>query len=414
MNLEKLYTPKKRVIAVFRSGKYTKDFILAIDEIQFLFSKTILLPTTISLTERLFCYNYNIKFRPVCRICGEKVSFDYPARKYKSYCSEKCASAEYHLRKLTDEQRLKISAKSIASNRKQNALRLIEWKATAISLHPTLDFSKFNWQPDINHESTIVCNIHGESIKSIHSLVNGIGCPKCGNINRRIKLSKTKIEKSSELFWKFMHEYKPQQISANTVFTGNNDVTWFICSTHGEILATPGYMRNSKFECPICGKHHGAICSPIDINDVKEYISMNSNITLLSSEYVGIRAPLKCNCETHGEFYTTFEHIKGSLTGGCPKCGKIDFSNKRAYNITQVNNILSEVHPNVKCLSYKRSDTISTFVCKTHGEFEDTFISALYNKVNACPSCRPSNASAGELEVVSFIESLGIKPKVND
>ncbi len=327
MNLSKFYTSSGRVISVFFKGKYCSAFIKAVPELQSLFKLTALLPTNISLSERLYCYNNNIKFVPRCLVCGQQVSFHDNA--YRRYCSDTCASKDrssFYV--ASDDTRKKISDSMSQRNYEHNLKLLDEWKKKAIQNKPLLDFSKFDWQPYKNHKSTVICKIHGERELSISYLKDSIsqGCDLCSQNLKGKTLSISKSKSSFLKFKEYMEEYRPEQYSQlQWEFKPEQwrEIT-LRCAVHGLFNTTPHYLMNSEYECPKCGLYHGSRKSPLTMDIIKKYVyeMYGDTIHVLSNMYTGVfDRNIEINCSKHGLSITNVDMLLRSKFG-CKQCGR--------------------------------------------------------------------------------------------
>lgn len=406
MNINNFKTAKGRVISPFHGKSYTTAFKTALVELQLLFKYTLFLPTDASLSERIFCYNNKKKFRPKCN-CGKYVSFNINMSGYRTYCSDKCASQDRSsFYSISDETREKISKASIISNSKLNDVRSVQWKQTILDKFPNFDFSKFEWTNQLTHESTVMCNIHGEYETDMKYLLESeYGCYDCGKEAISNNISSTKISKASTIFFEYMNEYRPDQIIDETIYDGDMSPTKIHCSIHGIVETTPSYLMGSEYECSACGKHIGARKSPLDINIIKDFVHTNhSHIKVISDSYTNVYAKdIEIECETHGKSYTNADMIFRSAYC-CKKCGRDVHADKKSYSFDQVNEMIQNKHPHIKCLEYTRSGTKdSKFECDKHGVFYHSF-ALVYGTKYGCIDCVPRNSSEGELQVLEFVK----------
>jgi very-short-patch-repair endonuclease len=97
----------------------------------------------------------------------------------------------------------------------------------------------------------IICPIHGVFLQQPNHHLNGIGCRKCGHINRAIKSSK-----NINIFIKQVNEYHNNKYDYSLVeYKNNKTKVKIICPKHGIFEQTPD--NHYKKGCPYCNESKG-------------------------------------------------------------------------------------------------------------------------------------------------------------
>lgn len=147
----------------------------------------------------------------------------------------------------------------------------------------------------------------------------------------------------------------------------------------------------------------------ITIQDVKAYIDENANglCTLLSTEYITSKAPLRFRCNVCGEEYErSFSNTKiGRFM--CTKCARKNPENHNKRNIEYVRRFLEEHDIEKKCTllsnDYKNNATPLLFHCNVCGKTFTRDFSHVQRSRFACPTC-------GMREGGSYQQKNGISP----
>jgi hypothetical protein len=258
----------------------------------------------------------------------------------------------------------------------------------------------------------IICPIHGEFWQTPKLHMNGRGCPKCGNITIREKLSNKKKSTSNSKHKKrdrFVanNEYKEHQINdtgsfimyseklhsykydySKAEYKNKSTKVCIICPEHGEFWQTP-HSHLIGHGCPKCGHK---------ITDFKlsytfeEFVEMankkyNGKYTYKKEQYKGYMVKMKMVCPEHGEFWQTPSyHIDGC---GCSKCVNEHrrklFSLGKERFIEKSSDIFHSYY-SYNNVSYVNNNTKVLITCPKHGDFLCT--PANHLKGRGCPICK--------------------------
>lgn len=184
------------------------------------------------------------------------------------------------------------------------------------------DYSKVHY---INNHTKvcIICPEHGEFLMRPNDHLNGQGCPKCGNINKKIKQIFSKEQFIERAKKKHNNKYEYSKV----VYNGMNNPVCIICPEHGEFWQTPAnHLRGEKcMKCSILERSFKRKCTTEEfIKKAKEIHGDYYNYSKV--EYERSNKKVCIICPEHGEFWQTpNKHLNGQ---GCFECSKIMNSNE--------------------------------------------------------------------------------------
>jgi len=120
----------------------------------------------------------------------------------------------------------------------------------------------------------------------------------------------------------------------------------------------------SNHGCPVCSSTSNGNRCRLTLKEAKrELKKINSNISILSSEYINNHAKLKCKCLVDkNEWYVSWNGLKAGK--GCPVCAIVSRSNKCRLRIEEVKNRIKIINPNVEILSVEYTNSTSRLKCR--------------------------------------------------
>jgi hypothetical protein len=249
------------------------------------------------------------------------------------------------------------------------------------------DYSKslyVNWKTPL----IIICEKHGEFIKTPNNHLNHQGCGKCNTENKKIKIdeknennkknkrekAEIKLKKTTEEFIKksnYIHSYKYDYLLVK--YERSNLKVKIICRKHGIFEQTPHHHKNGN-GCPQCSYED-------QIGRLKMTTNMFISISkkkhgeyydYIKSSYNGHKSKIKIICKKHGEFLQNAKyHMNG---GGCPKCN-CGYSKKvntnKGYSSEDFYKKCNEKHDNKYTYhdDFKGVKNKIKIICEKHGEF---------------------------------------------
>ncbi|MBC8308109.1 MAG: hypothetical protein H8E55_71670 [Pelagibacterales bacterium] len=231
------------------------------------------------------------------------------------------------------------------------------------------DYSKVQYKGS-KKKVIIICDKHGEFLKSPDNHYKGQGCLECADLIKRKKrsLGITEFIKRSKKIHNNKYNYSKVEYVNNSIKVN------ILCDIHGEFLQSPGgHLSGSG--CEQCGKKR-----------TKEKLS-NRNVLGFTTEsfiekankvhnnkydysdlnYVNATIKLDIICPEHGGFkQDSYYHLKGR---GCNKCYA---DSKRITSKEFINRAIKKYglkydYSKVKYVAYEEEVII---ICHEHGEFQ--------------------------------------------
>ena len=220
------------------------------------------------------------------------------------------------------------------------------------------DYSLFNYV-NAKHLNIIICNNHGQFKISHNKHQVGRGCPKCGDISKRLN---RKIDVNI-VIKRFNKVHGDKYNYSEFIYHGMRKKSKIICSKHGVFEQTPS-THESGGGCPKCNRKN--LNTSNILEQFKDVHGDRYDYSLV--EYKSTHKKVKIICNEHGVFEQSPSKHKGGHN--CPKCVggiKIDWSD--------VLKQFKEVHGDkydYTLVEYKSSHKKVKIICKEHGVFEQT------------------------------------------
>ena len=262
------------------------------------------------------------------------------------------------------------------------------------------DYSKVIYK-NSSTKVCIVCPKHGEFWQIPNSHLQGIGCPKCGDLKKgEYKKSNTDnfINRAKEVHGN-KYDY------SKSVYKGVHDKICIICPEHGEFWQEANNHLHGK-GCPKCKYEK--------IADDRKYTT--EQFILKAREvhgwkydyskvdYKDSHTKVCIICPIHGEFWQKPDNHLNKY--GCDKCGDKTISEKQTLTTEEFIEKARKVHGDK--YDYSKVEYINNkkpvcIICPKHGEFWQTPNNHL--RGNGCPTC---NESKLENEMREFLKENGI------
>lgn len=180
----------------------------------------------------------------------------------------------------------------------------------------SIDYSKVEY---INNKTPacFICPEHGEFWMKPNYILNGRGCPKCGNSRKGNfkKLTLDEFVNRSQIIHNNKYDY-----SHIKEYNNNRSKLPIICPEHGLFMQSPD-MHLSGQGCPECAKEKSAISRRYTRDEyIKEAKKVHDNkYSYDKLIYNGINEFVTITCPIHGDYEQKASyHLSGN---GCPKCG---------------------------------------------------------------------------------------------
>jgi len=183
-------------------------------------------------------------------------------------------------------------------------------------IFPTYTVIENNNYKNQHSKITYKCNIHGLQRGIVNNLLNGEGCPVCGQESRNSFFRDSwqnvidKIEKKHPHY----HVYRDQS------FENHHSPIVFCCDKHGDKISTANSLLSKGAGCDECGHIKRSISQKSNWEDVAKKIeTIHENISVpRSQDYINTKNHIVYECSIHGLQKAAPSHL---LQGrGCPKC----------------------------------------------------------------------------------------------
>lgn len=103
------------------------------------------------------------------------------------------------------------------------------------------------------------------------------------------------------------------------------------------------------------------------IEEVKNYVLLNTDLTVLSQEYIHARDPLEFQCPRGHKFFRTYNDLHYAKRHECPVCiGKLKGVRNTQYNYLALKELAEERNHELLTKKYTRTHDKYKFRCKKH------------------------------------------------
>ena len=202
-------------------------------------------------------------------------------------------------------------------------------------------------------------------------------------------LKKTQQEFINELKKVFGEKYD----LTNVEYNGYLKKVIMVCPIHGEFSVRADHLLKG------CGCHK---CAKEE-RDKKQMLSQeefinkankihNNKYSYIKTTYNGLKNQITIICPIHGEFrQKAGNHLNGC---GCPKCARINSSEKRKMNFYDFETKANKVHNNKYRYieeTFNGGNSKITIICPIHGEFKQ--MASVHLLGQGCPVCGREKAT---------------------
>jgi hypothetical protein len=192
---------------------------------------------------------------------------------------------------------------------------LVQFIAKAISKHGNrYDYSSVVYLNAIT-KVLIVCQQHGSFWQLPSNHIAGVGCPLCGNAQRRKPYFTTEhfVSKAKEVH---AEKYDYSKVT----YKGHNQKVEIICSSHGSFWQRAN-NHLAGIGCNRCGRERtgASLCKSLEefIASARAIHGDRYDYTLV--KYAGAFRPVDIVCPRHGVFSQTAD-AHTNTGAGCPRC----------------------------------------------------------------------------------------------
>jgi hypothetical protein len=215
----------------------------------------------------------------------------------------------------------KLCGNESSSAKQRSNLRAIKNKIE--SIHPSymvpLNQDYYNQHTNV----TYICKIHGKQKGRPINLLNGQGCPVCGQESRDefFRDDWYDVIRRIEIMYPEYHVLKDQ------IFRNHHTPIVYVCKYHGEKISTANALLSKKAGCDECGIEKRAKSQRRDwINLITAIEEIHKNITIPKKQvYRSVNSHINYVCDKHGiQKATPSKLLQGR---GCPECAKLSRHN---------------------------------------------------------------------------------------
>lgn len=249
----------------------------------------------------------------------------------------------------------------------------------------------------------IICPIHGSFAMKPNSHYNGQGCPKCGKIDAKNKISldySVFLERAENIHH---NRYAYQQ---GTYLNYTTKMKMY-CDEHGFFEQTPHSHISMSSGCPKCGNIRTTNKNQKGWNVVHDLflVTHGDKYEYDQTSFVDVSEKMKIKCKEHGWYFQKpYVHYGGA---GCIKCAFSENGEKKQIDFNEFVSRAILKHGNK--FKYNYSNYIDIFTpieieCSKHG----IFIQSPRNhyRGSGCPKCI---SSRGETLVRLILETQNIR-----
>lgn len=239
----------------------------------------------------------------------------------------------------------------------------------AEGLHPTYDFSKFQYLGNAV-KSTVICPAHGEFDMNPNALSNRQGCPKCAVERRTASRTWTFdmfLEKARKAHGD-AYEYDSSE------WSGMARKIRIRCPKHDlEFSQRADVHVNRRSGCPKCASSRtAAALKDSQEGFISKCVSVHGETYDLSRVlYKSSVEKIEVLCRTHGAFYPQARNFINRRSG-CPKCAADKASERSRLPPEKYLRSFREVHGDkykYAEIFYIKQKAVVRAECPEHGEF---------------------------------------------
>lgn len=185
------------------------------------------------------------------------------------------------------------------------------------------------------------------------------------------------------------------------------------------------FKKEKQYQCPSCGEkiriqkmkdRKIGEFSFYTFEKVKEIIEKETNLKLLSTEYINCFEKLKFQCECGMIFYQSFTYVLNKIKKNkkvlCPKCTKRMTDDGFKLTEKEINNSILNRYGYQKYSIYDMNTYINNkenalFIHNECGHIFETSLSQIIHYRKLCPKCE-TKYSKGETKIMKYLEKNNI------
>ncbi len=184
------------------------------------------------------------------------------------------------------------------------------------SLHPNYVIPPKQSYQNQHQNIVYFCKIHGKQKGRVINLLNGQGCPICGQESRNDFFR----DDWSKVIERIESKHPNITVYVDQRFENHHSPIVFNCKNHGDKVSNANTLISKGAGCNECANEKRASLQKSDWNlVVKKILEINKNITIDSNQrYINTNSHISYTCKEHGiQSATPSKLLMGR---GCPKC----------------------------------------------------------------------------------------------
>ena len=239
--------------------------------------------------------------------------------KIRSYLTIFCEAHDYKWVATTDSHILKRTGCTLCgdeASRKKQQSDFLELIKRINKIHPNYTIPQNQEYINQNRNINYICSIHGFHRGRPINLLNGQGCPVCGQ------------EKRNEFFrddWfslieKINFKHPKYFIYPEQPFINHHTPIVFKCPIHGDKISNANNLLSKGSGCPECSNIRRSESQKSNWEDVfKQIEEIHKNISIPKEQrYINTNTKIEYTCIKHGKHSASpSKLLRGS---GCPQC----------------------------------------------------------------------------------------------
>lgn len=181
------------------------------------------------------------------------------------------------------------------------------------------------------------CNLHQSYFTQRPSAhLQGQGCPDCGDIERKVKMSKTQDEFITEA----TKVHKGAYDYSKVVYTTAHEFIDVVCRVEGHptFRITANNHLQGGIGCPLCSKEAIRLNHELSFLE-KAYLQYGDRVDYSGITYVNNSTPVELRCRDHDTLFTIQpNHHVGNGYGrvGCPDCSALSTGRWNIQSIREI------------------------------------------------------------------------------
>jgi hypothetical protein len=239
--------------------------------------------------------------------------------KTRTYLTIYCPLHEHTWKATPDAHILKGTGCNLCGNDSSSESQrsdILDLKKRIEAIHPVyivpVEQSYFNQNSNIIY----ICSEHGKQRGRAINLLNGQGCPVCGQESRNDFFR----DDWEDVIRRIEEKYPEYHVYPDQSFNNHHSPIVYRCEYHGDKISNANTLLSASSGCDECGYKKSADSQRACWQDViKKIKTINTQIVIPSDQnYKSVNDKIMYICDEHGEQFATPSKLM--MGRGCPKC----------------------------------------------------------------------------------------------